>query len=117
MTRNDIINVLKSVELPLFYDHAPKNTRLPFMVVHITQPDNFSADNKVYVENFHFRVDLYTSGKNVTLEDSVKNALNGADIFWTMNELYIDDDKSLEVEFECDELCSAEVINDDELQG
>lgn len=116
MTQNDIINVLKSTEIPLFYDHAPRNTPLPFMAVHITQPDNFSADNKVYVENFHFRVDLYTVGKNETLEQKVKDALNGADIFWTKNELYIDDDKSLEVEFEFDELCSEVVVND-ELQS
>ncbi len=104
MNQNEIVSILQATNIPVFYDHAPVGTVLPFIAVHITQPDNFSADNKVYVENFHFRVDLYTVGKNIEIENLIKNVLNEAEIFWTKTEQFIDDDQTYEVEFEFDEL-------------
>lgn len=104
MTQTEIIEILESTEIPVFYDHAPIGTRLPFIAVHITQPDNFSADNQVYVENFHFRVDLYTAQKDVSLENLVKKALNDHNIYWTRTETFIDSDDDYEIEFEFDEL-------------
>lgn len=104
MRQTEIIDILESTGIPVFYDHAPIGTELPFLVAHITQPDNFSADNHVYVENWHVRADLYTASKDVVLEQQVKDALNDNDIFWTMTEQFIDSDECYEVEFEFDEL-------------
>lgn len=104
MTDKDIVSILKSTKIPVYYDHAPLKTKLPYIAVHITQPDNFSADDSVYVENFHARVDLYTVGKDSALEKVVKEALNASNIFWTKSEQFIDDDQTYEVEFEFNEL-------------
>lgn len=104
MNQNDIVSILKSTKIPVYYDHAPIGTKLPYIAVQITQPDNFSADDTVYVENFHARVDLYTVGKDSALEKVVKEALNASNIFWTKSEQFIDDDQTFEVEFEFDEL-------------
>ena len=104
MRQNEIIDIIESTGIPVYYDHAPIGTVLPFLAVHITQPDNFSADNHVYAENWHVRIDLYTTTKDDELESRVKDALNDNDIFWTKSEQFIDSDECYEVEFEFDEL-------------
>ena len=103
MNQVDVITLFNSLDdLPSFYDHAPNGTRVPFLVLHVTQPDNFAADDKVYVENWHFRVDLYCKEKNPSLEKQVKNLLNNAGIFWERDETYLPDDSVYEIEFDFD---------------
>lgn len=103
MNQVELVSLLNSLDdIPSFYDHAPNGTRLPFMTIHITQPDNFAADNSVYCENWHFRIDLYTAEKNPSLEREIKELLNENGIFWYRTETYLDDQHVYEVEFEFD---------------
>ena len=103
MNQVEIITLFNSLEdLPSFYDHAPNGTRVPFLVFHVTQPDNFAADNSVYVENWHFRVDLYTKEKSPALEKEVKDLLNGNEIYWERTETYLYEQAVYEIEFEFD---------------
>lgn len=114
MTSEQVISILETTGIPVYYDHAPLETLLPFIVCHITQPYNFSADNMVYVETFHYRVYLYTRTKDTTLEGLIKTALNNASIYWIVNENFIDADESYEVEFEFDEFGSIDDSGDDD---
>ena len=103
MNQFEVITLFNSLEdLPSFYDHAPLGTQIPFLVLHVTQPDNFAADDQVYVENWHFRVDLYCREKNPSLERQVKDLLNGAGIFWKRDENYLTDESVYEIEFDFD---------------
>jgi len=79
------------------------------MDIHCEQPDNFSADNKVFVEKWNFRIDLYTVEKDISLENQIKTLLNNNGIFWTKTEQYLDDQSCWEVEFEFEVLGNEEV--------
>lgn len=103
MNQIEVVSLLNSLEdLPSFYDHAPNGTRLPFLTIHVTQPDNFAADNQVYVENWHFRIDLYVKEKNPSLESQIKDLLNSAGLFWNRTETYIPEQNCYEIEFDFD---------------
>lgn len=102
-----LLNTLQNI--PSFYDHAPVGQTLPFMDIHSEQPDNFSADNKVFVEKWNFRIDLYTVEKDISLENQIKTLLNNNGIFWTKTEQYLDDQNCWEIEFEFEVLGNEEV--------
>lgn len=105
MNQVAMITLLNSLEdLPSFYDHAPVKTELPFLAIHCDQPDNFKADNGVYVEKWGFRIDLYTVEKDLANEAKIKKLLNDNDIAWDKTEQYLDDQACWEVEFTFDVL-------------
>lgn len=100
MNQVEAIQLLNTLTIPSFYDHAPNGTKLPFITIHSEQPDNFTADNKVFCEKWSFRIDLYTVDKDLKLESDIKKLLNDNDIAWVKTEQYIDSQSCWEVEFE-----------------
>lgn len=100
MNQVQMIALLNTLTTPSFYGQAPVGTVLPFITIHCDQPDNFAADNGVYCEKWNFRIDLYTTEKNLTLETDIKTLLNNNGIAWVKTEQYIDSDNVWEVEFE-----------------
>lgn len=102
MNQIETIQLLNTLSVPSFYDHAPNGTRLPFIAIHTDQPDNFAADNGVYCEKWNFRIDLYSTDKRLDLETEIKTLLNENGIYWTKSEQYIDSQSCWEVEFDFD---------------
>lgn len=102
MNQVQMIALLNTLETPCVYDHAKVGDKLPFIAIHAGQPDNFTADNGVYCEKTHFRIDLYTVSKSLKLDYSIKKLLNDNGIAWTMNEQYLNDQSCWETEFEFD---------------
>ena len=100
MNQIQMIALLNTLSVSSFYGQAPVGTVLPFLTIHTEQPDNFAADNGVYVEKWNFRVDLYSTYKDLTIEASIKKLLNDNGIYWTKSEEYIDSENVWEVEFE-----------------
>lgn len=99
MNQIEAIAMLKTLSFPLFFKLAPNGTRIPYAEVLITQPNNFSADNSVYVEQWSFLLRLYTRKKDRKLEQEIKKLLNDNGIYWTLDANYIDDQGTLESEF------------------
>ena len=100
MNQVQMIALLNTLSVSSFYGQAPVGTVLPFLTIHTEQPDNFAADNGVYVEKWNFRIDLYSTAKNLEIEASIKKLLNDNEIYWTKTEQYIDTENCWEVEFE-----------------
>lgn len=100
MNQVQMIALLNTLTVPSFYGQAPVGTVLPFLTIHSDQPDNFAADNGVYVEKWNFRIDLYSVAKDLTHEAEIKKLLNDNGIYWTKTEEYIDSENVWEVEFE-----------------
>ena len=100
MNQVQMIALLNTLTVPSFYGQAPVGTVLPFLTIHSDQPDNFAADNGVYVEKWNFRLDLYSVAKDLTHEAEIKKLLNDNGIYWTKTEEYIDSENVWEVEFE-----------------
>lgn len=109
MNQVQMIALLNTLTLPSFYGQAPVGTVLPFLTIHSDQPDNFAADNGVYVEKWNFRLDLYSVAKDLTHEAEIKKLLNDNGIYWTKTEEYIDSENVWEVEFEFEVLGNEEV--------
>lgn len=103
MNQVDVIALLNSLEdIPSFYGYAPVGTRVPFLVIHVTQPDNFLADDIVFTENWHFRIDLYCSEKSPAIEKEIKALFRENHIVWTRTEDFFEDQAVFEIEFEFD---------------
>lgn len=100
MNQVQVIQLLNTLSVPSFYDHAPVGTVLPFLTIHSEQPDNFKADNAVFCEKWNFRLDLYSAEKNLTIEKEIKDLLNENGIVWDKTESYLSDENCWEVEFE-----------------
>lgn len=66
---------------------------LPFLCYVEEGADNFGADNKVYYSAKTVDVELYTKIKSTGEEALVEAALTAADIFWTKDSTYLDDEK------------------------
>lgn len=99
MNQIEAIALLKTLSFPLYFGLAPNGTRIPYAEVSITQPNNFSADNSVYVEQWSFLLKLYTRKKDRKLEQEIKKLLSDNEIYWTLDANYIDDQGTLESEF------------------
>lgn len=111
MNQIQVIEILNSLSIPSFYGFAPVGTEIPFLIIHSEQPDNFTADNSVYVEKWNFRIDLYTRFKDLSLETEIKELLNSYCIPWEKTEEYISDQEVWEVEF------SFQVLGNEEQEG
>lgn len=109
MNQVQMIALLDTLPIDSFYDHAPVGAVLPFITIHSEQPDNFVADNLVYCEKWNFRIDLYSTVKELKLEAEIKELLNDNGIAWTKTEQYIDTEEVYEVEFEFEVLGNEEV--------
>ena len=108
MNQVQMITLLNTLSVQSFYGQAPIGTVLPFLTIHTEQPDNFAADNSVYVEKWNFRIDLYSTAKNLAVEAEIKQLLNDNGIYWTKTEQYIDSNNVWEVEFEFEVLGNEE---------
>lgn len=109
MNQVQMIALLDTLPIDSFYDHAPVGTTLPFITIHSEQPDNFVADNLVYCEKWNFRIDLYSTVKELKLESEIKELLNDNGITWTKTEQYIDTEEVYEVEFEFEVLGNEDI--------
>lgn len=102
MNQLQLVQLLNTLDIPSVYGQADEGQTLPFIAIHITQPDNFAADNQVYCEKWNVRLDLYTIYKDLNAEAKIKKLLNDNNIFWERTEEYIDSEKVWEVEFDFD---------------
>jgi len=99
MTKKEAIALLKTLSFPVFNRRAPVGTLVPFGVIVITQPDNFSADNYVYVEQHEIRFLTYTTGEDPEIEAEVKTLFKENEIYWTSDSNILDDQATVETEY------------------
>lgn len=95
MTPKEIFTMLNSIStsIPVFYHHADSGTKVPFIEWTYASTDNFSADNKTYIEVFDCEVILYSKTKDMDSEALIKAKLTDYDIPFSHEENYIDDEK------------------------
>lgn len=91
MKLTDVIAVLKTLPFPVFYDHAPIGTKVPFATITTEQPNNFAADNSVFMESYRVTLTCYFEKKDKTQERAVKDLLNNNSFVWSRSDVYVDD--------------------------
>lgn len=80
-----VFNALSASGIPVFYAHASKGQKMPFIVYELDS-DNFDADNRVYANGYTLTARLYTGRKSVKRERMLEDALNEAEIPWERGE-------------------------------
>lgn len=97
MKHKDLKKLLDQVEIPVAYDHFPDNKKMdpPFMAYREQSPDNFKADNKVYVSFFNYEIELVTVKKDVELEEKISNLLTKNNIPYEKSDEVWDNDEKI----------------------
>lgn len=77
MKHKDIFDLLKSLNIPVAYDHfeSSKNVHPPFIAYREMAVDTFKADGKTYYRPYEFEIELVTEIKDVSLEGQVEALL------------------------------------------
>lgn len=97
-----LISIIKEIGIPFAYDHFAEgeSPEPPFICYLVPSSDNFAADGKVYYRISGVRIELYTDFKNTSIEEKVTAVLDSHGIFYTQNEVWIEEEKLYEVAFE-----------------
>ena len=88
--------------LPSAYDHfvEGESPDPPFVVFLYPNSRNFAADGKVYFKANRLNIELYTDQKDISLEETVEDVLDGYGIFYEKSEVWIESEKLYEVLYE-----------------
>jgi L-ascorbate metabolism protein UlaG (beta-lactamase superfamily) len=90
MTRAEFAAQLETTKIPVFFDHAPIGTPVPFLT-YTWNYDNFGADNKAYKRIAAVTVTHYHS--DYTRGDDLKAVFDENDLFWNCDSDYDSDQK------------------------
>lgn len=77
MEHKDIYDLLKTLDIPVAYDHfdSNKNVSPPFIAYREISPDTFKADGITYYRPYEFEIELVTEKKDVVLEKTIEELL------------------------------------------
>lgn len=93
-------DLLKSTGLPVAYHHYVSPPKPPYLVYLFAYSSNFGADNKVYLEQNNYQVELYTKTKDPDTEKLLENLFDANEIYWEKSETYIDSEDLFQVIYE-----------------
>ena len=97
MTHKELGHLLEKAGLPLAYSHFGKPQEPPFLVYIRTGNENIEADDKVWQKKMNYDIELYTSKKDTAKEKIIEDLLDDAEIFYDIEEVYIESEKMFEV--------------------
>lgn len=96
MKHKEIYDLLKTLNIPVAYDHfdSNKNITPPFVVYREISSDTFKADGITYYRPYEFEIDLVTEKKDVNLQSQVETLLTNNNIPYDLdNEIWDDEEK------------------------
>ena len=96
MTHKQVFDMLKTLNIPVAYDHfdSNKSIPLPFVVYREIAPETFKADGITYYRPYEFEIELVTEKKDVSLQGQVETLLTNNKIPYDMeNEIWDEDEK------------------------
>ena len=100
MTQAELYTHLKSLGLPIAYNHFDTAPSIPYMVYKYTGSNDFIADNKNYADISSFTVELYTRKKDLATEKLVEDKFKALELPYTDMESWIDTDKLFQIAYE-----------------
>lgn len=96
MEHKDIYDLLKTLNIPVAYDHfdSNKNVTPPFIAYREISPDTFKADGITYYRPYEFEIELVTEKKDVALEKAIEELLTNNKIPYDVeNEVWDEDER------------------------
>jgi len=105
MQVSELYKKLKDLGLPIAYNKfidgkdGENDVSLPFILYREDDPDNFDADDKTYVSNRRFVIDLATEKKDYELEGKVEDLLSDLNLPYEKTENYIDMERLFQITY------------------
>lgn len=96
MTHKEIFTILKTLGIPVAYDHfdSDKQIQPPFIVYREISPNTFKADCITYYRPYEFEIEVITEKKDVSLQNQIETLLTNNHIPYDMdNEVWDDDER------------------------
>lgn len=100
MTLQELYNLLKATGYPVAYSHFNEPKQTPFITYLVNNNPNFIADNKVYHKIKDVDIELYTTIKDVAVEQVLEDLLDQNDIPYEPYEVYIESEKVFQIIYE-----------------
>ncbi len=102
MTKDEVVRMIKSIGLPVAYDHFAEgeSPKPPFIVYLYPRADNFPADGVAYHKQDILHIEVYTNKKNMPLEARVEAVLDEHGLFYDKSETWILEERMYEVLYE-----------------
>lgn len=97
MKHKEIYDLLKTLNIPVAYDHfiSNKEVSLPFVVYRETSPETFKADGITYYRPYDFEIELITEKKDVLLQKQLEELLTTNKIPYDVNDEVWDDEEKI----------------------
>ena len=97
MKHKEIYDLLKTLNIPVAYDHfeSNKNITPPFVVYREISTDTFKADGITYYRPYEFEIDVVTEKKDVNLQSQVETLLTNNNIPYDLDSEIWDDDEKI----------------------
>ena len=99
----ELYDILCKLNIEIAYHHFDSPVTPPFIVYYRTKSNNFKADDKVFEKINTYRIEIYTTKKDVMTEILLENLLdrNGF-TYEVVSETYIEQEKLYQVIYELD---------------
>lgn len=77
MKAKDVYTMLKTLNIPVAYDHFESNKTVspPFIVYRETDVDTFKADGITYYRDYNYEIELITEKKDTDLQEELETLL------------------------------------------
>lgn len=97
MKHKDIYDLLKTLNIPVAYDHFDSDKKIipPFIAYREISPDTFKADSITYYRPYNFEIELVTTKKDVALEQTIENLLTTNNIPYDIEDGVWDEDERI----------------------
>lgn len=97
MKHAEIYNLLKTLNIPVAYDHFNTNKEVtpPFIAYREVAPETFKADSVTYYRPYNFEIELVTEIKDPELEQAIEELLTNNQIPYDINAEVWDDDERI----------------------
>lgn len=97
ITYKQIYDLLCTLGIPVAYDHFDSNKQVvpPFAVYRQTGADTFKANNKTYYKANNFEIELITTKKDLSKDESLEALLDNANIPYDVTEPVWDNDEKI----------------------
>lgn len=97
MNYQDLFLLLKSLNIPVAYDHFSTNKEInpPFIIYRMATPNTFKADCETYYRPYNYEIELVTEKKDIELEESIEELLTNNKIPYDVDAEIWDDDERI----------------------
>ena len=97
MKHKELYDLLKTLNIPVAYDHfeSNKNMSPPFIAYREMDVDTFKADGKTYYRPYEFEIELVTATKDVSLEGQVETLLTENNIPYDVDSSVWDNEEKI----------------------